>query len=245
MRPRQPTFIIETEVNAAAERCADAARAAGHRVVRWTPGEPPPAAPDPIFLGSLTGCRDMPGVVGAPDRLRMSHWLPAVADIALNRDVVWSTVAAVAALDLPWPRAFVRPDSAMKPFAGRVLDRDALSPAALDHGFYFDDLDLPIALAEARPVVQEWRFVAVDRRLVARSGYAADGRQAEARTPPPAAVALAEDAARRAPEPSVVLDVCATADGGCHLVEYNLLSGSDLYGCDAAAVIAALADRVR
>ena len=36
-------------------------------------------------------------------------------------------------------RIFVRPDSPLKPFSGRVLDRDSISLAALDHGFYFDD----------------------------------------------------------------------------------------------------------
>lgn len=236
-----PDFIIETEVNPAAERCAAAAHAAGLRVVRWSPGDAIPRVCDPIFLGSLTACGAMPGVVGDPAHLRVSHWLPAVRDIALNADVMHSTVGAVAEIELPWPRVFVRPDSAMKPFSGRVLDRGNLSPAALDHGFYYDDLDLPVVLAEARAVAHEWRFVAVDRRIVAYGGYIADGRAAADRALPDAALRLAEDAARRAPEPSIVIDICALTDGGLRLVEFNLLSGSDLYDCDAAAVVTALA----
>lgn len=236
-----PTFIVETDVNPAAERLADAVRAAGHRLIRWSPGDAIPVAADAIFMGSLTGCDGMPGVIGDPQRLRMSHWLPGVADIALNRDVRWATVGEVGAADIPWRRVFVRPDSAMKPFAGRVLDREQLSPGALDHGFYYDDLDLPIALAEARPIAREWRFVAVDRRLIASSAYVAEGRRTERDAPPPEAIRLAEIAAERAPEPGVVLDVCTLGDGTCHLVEFNLLSGSDLYGCDVAAVVAALA----
>ncbi len=92
---------------------------------------------------------------------------------------------------------------------------------------------------------REWRFVAVERRLVARSGYVADGRAADAGDPPDDAIALSAEAARLAPEASVVIDVCGLADGTCHLVEYNLLSGSDLYGCDVDAVVAALAARSR
>ena len=39
---------------------------------------------------------------------------------------------------------FVRPDSPLEPFAGRVLARDKISLAALDHGFYYDDAYLPV-----------------------------------------------------------------------------------------------------
>ncbi len=34
---------------------------------------------------------------------------------------------------------FVRPDSPLEPFSGRVLERGRISLQALDHGFYYDD----------------------------------------------------------------------------------------------------------
>ncbi len=172
---------------------------------------------------------------------RVSAWLPEVQELALNREVLFTTVAEVASLDLPWSRVFVRPDSAMKPFAGRVLARGKIDAAALDHGFYYEDRGLPIVLSPAQEVGEEWRFVAVRRQLVAHSGYLAEGRAGEARAVPEGAAALASAAAARSPEPSVVIDVCRRGSGDFALVEYNLLSGSDLYDCDAAAIVAALA----
>ena len=239
------TWIIETELNAAAERVAAAARASGCPVIRWSIGDPKPALPDRecVFLGSLTTCPGMPGVLGDPERLRVSRWLPRVGALALNREVVFSTVGALGRVrdGLPWARVFARPDSAMKPFAGRVLAREQLSAGALDHGFYYDDLELPIVLAPARAVAEEWRFVVVDRRVVASCGYTADGRAGLERAPPPAAVDVAYRSAELAPEDHVVLDVCRVADDGYFLVEYNLLSGADLYACDVDAIVRALA----
>lgn len=235
-----PTWIIETHLNDACEAVALAAARAGDRVVRWSTGDPVPQVENPVFLGSLTECGRMHGVIGSPERLRVSAWLSLMDDLALNSEVVWTTAGAAAASLVEWPRVFARPDSAMKPFAGRVLDREKLSPAALDLGFYFDDPALPVVLAPAVEVVAEWRFVAVERRVVAHSGYVADGRARSDSEPPPAAWAVATAALERSPEPTVVLDVCETRDGAYRLVELNLFSGADLYGCDADAVVAAL-----
>lgn len=231
------TWIVERDLNDACERVADAARKAGRPVLRWTDGDRLRHAENAIFLGSLGACASMPGVVGDPESLLVSAWLPTVRDIALNASPVFSTVRQVAVLDLPWPRVFARPDSCMKPFAGRVVDK--LSAESLDHGFYYEDLDLPVVLAEAVDIVAEWRFVAVDRQLVAHSGYEADGRASRDIAVPDAAWSLAQVAANRSPEPTVVIDICQRADGGIRLVEYNLFSGADLYACDADAIVQA------
>lgn len=128
----------------------------------------------------------------------------------------------------------------MKPFSGRVLDREALAPAALDQGFYYDEPGLPVVLAPAVAIRREWRFVAVAGQLVAQSGYAADaGRVGFATTAPPEAVEIARQALERSPEPTVVIDICELADGGYRLVEFNLFSGADLYDCDPNAIVAA------
>lgn len=229
-------FLIERDLSAAADRFAAVAKAAGHRVLRWSDGEPVPAVAD-VFLGALGSCAAVPGVIGDPARLAVRHWLPGVADLALNAEVVEATVGNLPLI--PWPSAFVRPDCCLKPFSGRLVAREALSPAALDHGFYFDDLDLPVLLSPPQAVAAEWRFVAVDRRVVAHSGYLAS-REAVASEPPAAAEALAREAARRAPEPTVVIDICQLASGAFQLVEYNLFSGADLYGCDLGSVVVAL-----
>lgn len=228
-------IIIERGLTSAARRLAETAERAGHLVVTWGDGDPIPTGD--LFFGSLTVCPRMPGVIGDPEKLKVSHWLPLVEDIALNSEVVYATVGT---LPYPeWPVVFVRPDSAMKPFAGRLLDRNDLSPAALDHGFYFDNLDLPVVLAKEQKVTEEWRFVSVAGQVVASSGYTAN-REALLSRVPKQARAFADEAARRSPEPSVVIDICQLVDGSFKLVEYNLLSGADLYGCNPKDIVAAL-----
>lgn len=235
-----PTWLIETDLNPACEAVATAAVKAGHRVIRWSTGDRIPRVPAPIFLGSLTECRIMPGVQGDPDRLRVSSWLPRVADLALNTEVISTTAGDVSPDLVSWPRVFARPDSAMKPFSGRVLDRQALSPAALDLGFYYDDPALPVVLAPAVSIRQEWRFVAVNGVLVAESGYRVDvGRVGQATVAPAEAVEVARQALMRGPEPTVVIDICELERGGFRLMEFNLFSGADLYTCDPAAIVEA------
>lgn len=245
------TWIVESGLNEAADRLATAASNAGYRVIHWTDGHRVPVLDSDeraVFLGSLNACEVMPGVIGAADALAASVWQPLLGDLGLNppSTSLYTTVGEVQHLDMPWAgeRVFVRPVSAMKPFSGRVLDSDSLSPAALDHGFYYDDVDVPILVAQAQQVVEEWRFVAVNRQLVASSGYAADGRTGRVVDVPEGATALARVAATRAPCATVVIDVCrlkGVSEGASpfRVVEYNLFSGSDLYCCDVEAVVSA------
>lgn len=231
------TWIIETNLNSACEAIACAAEWAGHKVIRWSFGQPIPNVNDAIFLGSLTECPNMPGCQGNPESLMVSNWMPMVADLALNRDALFTTVELCQTNLLPWPRVFVRPDSAMKPFSGRILNQEELSPKALDIGFYYNDPSLPILIAEAVPLEQEWRYVAVNGQLVAHSGYLADGRTALTSIAPEQATEVAQAALDVSPEPTVVIDICKVTGGDFKLVEYNLFSGSDLYGCDPEAVV--------
>lgn len=237
----RPIWIIETRLNAACEAVAAAARDAGHRVIRWSTGDRRPRVDDAVFLGSLTECAAMPGVIGDPDRLRVGAWLPQVGSLALNGQIIATRVGQVSPASAPWDRVFARPDSAMKPFSGRVLDRAQLSPGALDLGFYYDDPSVPVVLAEAVALEREWRFVAVDGRLVSDSGYRADGVRSAVVDPPPAgAIRAAEAALAVSPEPTVVIDIAELSAGGFRLVEFNLFSGSDLYGCEPRAIVEAI-----
>ena len=94
-------------------------------------------------------------------------------------------------------RVFVRPDSALKPFAGRVVETAKLTLAALDFGFYYDDQDLPVVVAPVRQIGREWRYVVVDRTVVAGSEYVAAGRQARPSQVGGAAWELAADGSYR------------------------------------------------
>jgi hypothetical protein len=136
---------------------------------------------------------------------------------------------------------FVRPDSPLKPFSGRVLRSDEISLKALDHGFYYDDESLPIVAAPVQKVGTEWRYVVVEGHVVAGSAYEPAGRSARADDPSGEPWSLASRIAGTlaAPEATYVMDIC-DSDAGLRLLELNPFSGADLYACDRDAVVAAV-----
>ncbi|WP_343076481.1 ATP-grasp domain-containing protein [Jiangella mangrovi] len=139
-------------------------------------------------------------------------------------------------------RVFVRPDSALKPFSGRVLERDQITLRALDHGFFYDDDSLPVVVAPEITIGHEWRFVVVGATVVAGSDYTSLSRTAGAAlSPEHPAWGYAADLASKVepPDPVFVLDVCET-DAGLRLLEFNPFGGADLYGCDRAAIVGAV-----
>lgn len=243
---------------------ARAAQRAGHGVTFWrddwwsTGALPELADERVVFHGSLGNAariaalgRWAPGAYCSVERLRCSAWYPAVAPWRLNERYVVTTVRALcerprevaASLGEALEQVFVRPDGPLKPFGGRVVALDGLTLQALDHGFYYDDLELPIVVAPATALYEEWRFVVVSGVVVGSSGYQAAGRRTATTTTIPAeATALAKEvaAALPAPDPAYVLDVART-EVGLRLVELNPFSGSDLYGCDRDAIVAAVA----
>ncbi|MXG88409.1 ATP-grasp domain-containing protein [Nocardioides flavescens] len=255
-------WLLEREVFADEhERLATAAEAAGDRVVRWrdewwSDGRWPELGAGPVvFHGALENADRVhrerpwsPGAFCATERFACSAWWPQVADLLVAERHAVTTVAQLVAEGPPeefGPRVFVRPDSALKPFSGRVLDRDAVNAAALDHGFYYDDERLPVVVTPVVDVGEEWRFVVAGGEVVAGSGYVADGReQAGSLGAGHPAWAYAETVVARlsAPEPVFVVDVCETPRG-LRLLELNPFSGADLYDCDRGAVVAAV-DRV-
>ncbi|WP_425310102.1 ATP-grasp domain-containing protein [Ammonicoccus fulvus] len=127
-------------------------------------------------------------------------------------DFRFTTVAEVVAHGPPaafGDRVFVRPDSPLKPFSGRVLERGCITFSALDHGFYYDDENLAIVVTPVVDVGREWRFVVASGRVVAGSEYAAVGRVAVTPVGPrsPAWAYAQRLAPALEPEPVFVLDV--------------------------------------
>ncbi|MBL9085924.1 MAG: ATP-grasp domain-containing protein [Planctomycetia bacterium] len=257
-----PVWVLESAMFEDRHRALrDAAAAEGHRAIEWDDrwwrdGRAPTIDGPAIFHGSLGNAARVrhelpwePGAYCDVDAFRCSAWFPRARPWSLQRTWVETSVraltAAPAVVLAPLPASdevFVRPDSPLKPFGGRVVRRSRLSPAALDHGYYYDDLDLPIVVAPVRKVSREWRFVVVDRRVVAGSGYDGPSRRAVASQAQDAVWEFAAEVARQLepPEPVYVMDV-GEADGALHVVELNPFSGADLYACDRTSIVRAVA----
>jgi len=261
---RVVTWVLEAEVFPESHETLRAAvLEAGHEVLAWQDawwlsGQWPRLPNRPVvFHGSLGNAdrirRELPWRPGSYCDTAAFHctaWYPRTRQWLLHQ--AWRIVpAAVLAADpdtalapLGTPESvFVRPDSPLKPFSGRVLRRDAITLKALDHGFYYEDEQLPVVVAPVRAVSKEWRYVVVDRRVVAGSAYVAASRAAAPDNPGAEAWQFASMIAEALdpPEPVYVMNVCE-ADGALHLLELNPFSGADLYACNRSDIVAAVAN---
>lgn len=255
------TWVLETGAFADEQRALrDAVTAAGHDILIWddewwSSGRWPRLTSPAVFHGSLGNAArirdELPWRPGAYCNTAAFHctvWYPAARRWLLHRD--WSISSARALVDDPdealrslgHPDAvFVRPDSPLKPFSGRVVRRDALTLAALDHGFYYDDDTIAVVVAPVRSIEREWRYVIVAGDVIAGSAYAADGRHALPDQPAAPAWQFAAEVAAALPAPDevYVMDVCL-ADGDLRLLELNPFSGADLYACSPSAIVTAV-----
>jgi ATP-grasp domain, R2K clade family 3 len=258
------TWVLEAEVFPASHaRMVEAVREVSAQVLlwkdEWLADDTWPRLPGStvLFHGSLGNAAVVeqrlpwrPGSFCPTDAFRCSAWYPRAEPWLLHRTWTSSSVEElITASDAVLARIggpemfFVRPDSPLKPFSGRVLRRSQLSLGALDHGFYYDDKQLPVVVAPVRVVTREWRYVVVDGEVVAGSAYEADGRSSLPDDPRGEPWAYAASIGRRlqAPQPVYVLDVCE-ADGGLALLELNPFGGADLYTCDRTAVVATVSN---
>jgi hypothetical protein len=250
-------WMLETDVFSNGDCIRAAATRAGQRIIDWSDdwwrnSAHPRLSGTVVFHGSLGNAdriaRELPWKPGAycnTQAFRCSSWYPSAAPWLLHRN--WEVLPAsqlVREADRVLQRlgangaVFVRPDSPLKPFSGRVLRRDQITLAALDHGFYYDDADLPVIVAPVRPVSREWRYVIGMQQVIAGSGYLADGRTAVEDDPRGSPWQFATDVAQRLPAPEAVyvLDVCES-EGLLRLLELNPFSGADLYACDGDAIV--------
>lgn len=256
---RETSWLVEVGAfPRTAPRVIEALEAARIRWVRYEDGMRDDALPGEgacvVFWGSLGAAyeqrvagRWVPGALGDADRFRCSVYAAQLGPWLANADVVVTTVRELVSdrarvlQPLGDPEVvFVRPDSALKPFAGRQLPASALSLAALDHGFYYDDESLPVVVSTAKRVTREWRFVVADGAVVAGCAYDPT-RQGHAGVVPSEATSLAARVATHGWQaaPVYVVDV-GEVDGELRVMELNPFSGADLYECDARAVVDAV-----
>jgi hypothetical protein len=251
------TWVLERDVFASGDPIRPVASAAGHRVIDWSDewwsdSARPQLTGAVVFRGSLGNAdripRELPWEPGAycqTANFCCSAWYPAAKEWLLHeRWVINPASIFIADSDAILDRlgathsVFVRPDSPLKPFSGRVVRRGQINLATLDHGFYYDDADIPVVVAPVRPVLREWRYVVVGRQVVAGSGYNAMRRTATPDDSQGLAWQFAAEIAERItpPDPVYVLDVCQT-DTGLRLLELNPFSGADPYACSGSEIV--------
>lgn len=258
------TWVLERDVfSDNHNRLVDAAFAWGHRVISWDDGwwqdEKFPSMENEyvIFHGSLGNARRIanelpwrPGAFCNTTAFACSSWYAKAKPWLLHEKWVFGHVADFVhdpehyLREIGSPLSFfVRPDSPLKPFSGRVIQIDELSLEALDYGFYYEDENLPIVITPVVDVSSEWRFIIADQTPIASSAYEASERSEINQTSTPKVMEFAREvaAALVPPDPLYILDVCQCNDN-LRLLEINPFSGGDLYACSRSAIVAAVED---
>jgi hypothetical protein len=210
-----------------------------------------------VFHGSLGNAAQItnqldwsPGSYCPVQAFHCSSWYDSAREWLVHTD--WHLVPAnelvadapaVAATIHASGSFFVRPDSPLKPFSGRVVDIDSISLSKLDHGFYYEDETLPVVVAPLRQIGNEWRFVIVSGNVVAGSAYDPATRKPVVASLDSAAATFAASVASSIPAPAdvYILDVCE-CDDQLRLLELNPFGGADLYACDAKAIVQAVSE---
>ena len=136
---------------------------------------------------------------------------------------------------------FVRPNSPLKPFSGRVLNKNTVSYQALDFGFYFNNEDEEIVISDLKSISKEWRYVVCNNRIITGSSYLADNRSASGDDWKGTPFITAQDIARQLlpPEEIYIMDICYS-NGDYKLLELNPFSGADLYSCNREDIVRAI-----
>ena len=132
---------------------------------------------------------------------------------------------------------FIRPDSGMKPFNGKVRDLSDLSD--------LDDLhpETLILSHAVLPVTKEWRFVVCDRNVITGCQYMQEGEYTNQSNPEE--LARVTEWLRKvltkvdwAPDLIYTIDVCESK-GKLYILELNSLSCSNFYTCDLSKIVEA------
>ncbi|MFN3152524.1 ATP-grasp domain-containing protein, partial [Bremerella sp.] len=219
------TWILESEVFPDTHApLRTAITDSGHDLVDWrdhwwSDGIPTTIPNSPVvFHGSLGNAARIqnqlawsPGSFCPVESFHCSSWYEAARPWLVHADwlicpaidLVTDTASIATKLQSDG-RLFVRPDSPLKPFSGRVVDTNSLTLAKLDHGFYYDDETLPVVVAPVLQIGDEWRFVVVNQQVITGSAYDPSTRKPKPVGLESAAAVFASQAASELKPPSTV-----------------------------------------
>lgn len=257
------TWLLDNHIHAD-EPLRDAAISAGHRVVYSEADFDGDGAL--IYHGNLSDVARLydlhkynPGVFYHPKRYLYSDYAMRIGGShLLNHD--WTKTTIRELIDDPdtarmhalvdFKTVFVRPNSPLKPFGGRLVDLTRLSYTSFDFGFYHEDPDLEIIVSSPKTheIVGEYRFVVCGHNVVSGCQYVS--RRSNVRVTI-GCTHSAWTATQRMLNSFKfdnlftglwVVDVCEVQDQETDkfehcILEVNPFSGAELYACDCKAVV--------
>ncbi|MBO4638673.1 MAG: hypothetical protein J5710_02855 [Treponema sp.] len=139
----------------------------------WTTKEYNKLPKDSIFHGSLENASKIkkeldlyPGSLCDEKGFSYSYIYETYNNYILTKNIVFTTINELLnnkeILDNLTKNNnyfFTRPNSPLKEFSGRVLDKNNITPAHFDYGFYHSNMDLEIVISEYKEIEKEYSGV--------------------------------------------------------------------------------------
>lgn len=187
--------------------------------------------------------RWIPGVYHNSEQFRCINYYAALGKYLLNRkSLIIPFWLLQDAKDFVYERfglddcIFVRPDSGNKVFTGQLIKKeefdDDLGHVTLSPGEL-------VVVAEPRNVVNEWRFVVADGKVITGSQYVCDDKLFRLRCTDDKAWQLAQEIAdqRYDPDRLYCIDICQTKAGNYYLLEIGCFSCAGFYACNLEIIV--------
>lgn len=137
---------------------------------------------------------------------------------------------------------FIRPSSGFKLFTGKVVEYENYEREIDKFSIYDVEPDKLVIVAEAKNIVAEYRLVIADSKVVGSCQYMEDRQHIVKEGCPNEVLTLANEIiATWQPEPAWTLDICKVGNE-YKLLEIGSFSCANMYGCNKASVVSAIAD---
>ena len=214
-----------------------------------------------VFYGSLNAAKVLqrkysylkPCVYGNFENYECSVYYPYYENFLLNRDRIlldyeFFKLNFDKLFQLSFARnnaLFVRPDSGLKPFTGKVFFKEQKNECFEEVELYGDlTPKSKILVSSPKNIVGEWRFVItgnyLEDHIISGCQYRIDGKHEERNEYSDEAYRKLEQIlkwVRFKPDLVWTADICQTEDNDFHLLEIGCFSCSGLYSIDLEKVI--------
>lgn len=175
-------------------------------------------------------------------------WIAKLGRRMLNHDAKLSTVGDVVhRWPVPYEKAFVRPVSGLKSFAGEVVYKEDRREWYHDRsaGGHLFPASTPCVIAAAKPVLEEWRLFMVNGQFISGSMYRKNHRRFCERVVPDVVAEFAERTLELwSPDVIVVMDICRVRKGDLRVVEFNCFNAAGFYEANRDIVLRAVDEHI-
>lgn len=199
----------------------------------------------------------VPGTLCNFEELKCSSYYPKMYDKMFNQKICFFPFGLLKNnyffdrimerfTDLYDGKLFIRPDDNEKSFDGQLIDRKGLDEFLKISSCYSteDNLMVMVAEAEIDYINDEYRFIAVDDKIVAGSRYRLDGALSISPKIPEPTLFFANyilETIKGLPK-VFCLDVCRNQFNEPSVLEIGALTAAGLYACDLSKMVDAVAE---